>query len=111
MANMGVRAAQAPIGAMTKVLNLKTTTSDHSGEADWMCKPMRGASAYIVQVCLADPTVEANWHYADTVTKSSGTLTGLATGKIWLRVAARGRMRTTARGVIRRKKSCAERRV
>jgi hypothetical protein len=34
--------------------------------------------------------VEANWHYADTVVKSSGTLDGLAKGIVWLRVCAKG---------------------
>jgi len=90
LAGMGVRAAQAPVGPMPKVLNLKTTTSDHAGALDWMCKPVKGASAYIVQICTADPLVEANWHYADTVVKSSGTLNGLTSGKVFLRVCARG---------------------
>ena len=89
-AGMGVRAAQTPVGAMPKVQNLKTTTSDHAGAVDWMCKPVKGASAYIVQICTGDPLVEANWHYADTATKSSGTLNGLASGKVFVRVCARG---------------------
>ena len=90
LAGMGVRAERAPVGAMPKVQNLKTTTSDHAGAVDWMCKPVKGASAYIVQTCTADPLVEANWHYADTVVKSSGTLNGLTSGKVFLRVCARG---------------------
>jgi hypothetical protein len=44
----------------------------------------------IVQTCTGDPGVEANWHYADTAVKSSGTLSGLASGKVWVRVCARG---------------------
>jgi hypothetical protein len=90
LAGMGVRAERAPVGAMSKVLDLKTTTSDHAGAADWMCKPVKGASAYIVQTCTGDPLVEANWHYADTAVKSSGTLEGLASGKVFVRVCARG---------------------
>jgi len=90
LAGMGVRAERAPVGAMPKVLDLKTTTSDHAGALDWMCKPVKGASAYIVQICTGDPLVEANWHYADTATKSSGTLNGLASGKVFVRVCARG---------------------
>ena len=90
LANMGVRAERAPVGAMPKVEGLKTTTSDHAGAADWMCKPVKGASAYIVQTCTGDPLVEANWHYADTAVKSSGTLEGLASGKVFVRVCARG---------------------
>ncbi len=90
LANMGVRAPSVPVGQMPKVLELKTTISDYAGEVDWMCKPARGASAYVVQTCTGDPAVEANWHYADTAVKSSGTLRGLASGKVYLRVAARG---------------------
>jgi len=90
LAGMGVRAERAPVGPMPKPLDLKTTTSDHAGAADWMCKPVKGASAYILQVCTGDPLVEANWHYADTATKSSGTLSGLASGKVFVRVCARG---------------------
>ncbi len=90
LANMGVRATPTPVGPMPKVMDLKTTTSDYTGAADWMCKPVKGASAYIIQKCTADPGVEANWSYADTQTKSSGTVTGLAGGKVWLRVCARG---------------------
>ena len=55
-----------------------------------MCKPVRGASAHIVQACTGDPSVEANWHYADTAVKSGGTLNGLASGKVWLCLCARG---------------------
>ncbi len=90
LAGMGVRAERAPVGAMTQVLDLKTTTSDHAGAADWMCKPVKGANAYIVQTCTGDPLVEANWHYADTAVKSSGSLSGLASGKVFVRVCARG---------------------
>ena len=67
LAGMGVRAEKTPVGAMPKVQDLKTTTSDHAGALDWMCKPAKGASAYIAQTCTGDPLVEANWHYADTV--------------------------------------------
>ena len=48
------------------------------------------ASAYIVQTCTGDPLVETNWHHADTVGRSSGTLEGLASGKVFVRVCARG---------------------
>ena len=90
LAGMGVRAEKTPVGAMPKVQDLKTTTSDLAGATDWMCKPVKGASAYILQACAGDPSVEANWHYADTATKSSGTLEGLAKGVAWLRVCAKG---------------------
>ena len=44
----------------------------------------------IVQTCTGDPLGEANWHYADKAVKSSGTLEGLASGKVFVRVCARG---------------------
>ena len=90
LAGMAVRAERAPVGAMPKVQGLKTTTSDAVGAADWMRTPVKGASAYIVQTCTSDPGVAANWHYADTAVKSSGTLSGLASGKVWVRLCARG---------------------
>ena len=54
LAGMAVRAERAPVGAMPKVQGLKTTTSDAVGAADWMCTPVKGASAYIVQTCTGD---------------------------------------------------------
>jgi hypothetical protein len=72
------------------VTDLKTTPNEHVGALDWMCKPVKGVSAYILQTATADPGVEANWHYADTAVKSSGTLEGLASGKVWVRLCARG---------------------
>ena len=90
LAGMGVRAAHGKIGSMPKVESLKTTPNDHAGAVDWMCKPVKGASAYIVQVCTGDPLVEANWHYADTVVKSSGTINGLTSGKVFVRMCAKG---------------------
>ena len=75
---------------LPKVQDLKTTTSDEVGAADWMCKPVNGASAYIAQTCTSDPGVDGNWHYADMAVKSSGTLSDLASGKVWVCVCARG---------------------
>ncbi len=75
---------------MPKVQDLKTTPRDRVDAADWMCKPAKGASAYIVQSCAGDPSVEANWHYVETATKSSGTVNGLPSGQVWLRVCAKG---------------------
>jgi hypothetical protein len=34
--------------------------SDHPGDTDWMCKPAKGASACIVQVCTGDPSVQGD---------------------------------------------------
>jgi hypothetical protein len=90
LAGMGVRKTATPVGPMPKVLNLKTSTSDYPGKADWMCDPVPGVRSYIIQKCTGDPAVEANWSHADVATKSSGTISGLPAGKAWLRVLAKG---------------------
>jgi hypothetical protein len=87
---MGVRKPKASVGPMPKVQNLKLTTSDFAGAVDWMCSPVAGIKTYIVQKCTGDPAVEDNWSYADSSSKSSGTLHGLPAGKIWIRVIAKG---------------------
>jgi hypothetical protein len=90
LANMGVRRAAAPIGPMPKVQGVKTSPSDYAGQVDVMWTPVTGASAFVLQTCTSDPMVEANWHYADMATKSSATLKGLTTGKVCVRVCAKG---------------------
>jgi hypothetical protein len=90
LAGMGVRKDATPVGSMPKVQNVKTTTSDFAGKLDWMCSPVAGVKAYIIQKCTGDPAVEANWSHADISSKSSGTLSGLTAGKIWIRVIAKG---------------------
>jgi hypothetical protein len=90
LSGMGVRQAAAAVGPMPKVLNLKTTTSDFTGSLDWMCQPVAGVKAYVLQKCVGDPAVEANWSHADVAGKSNGTLRGLAVGNVWIRVAAKG---------------------
>jgi len=90
LANMGVRNAKTPVGPMPKVQAVKTSPSDYPGQVDVMWPPVTGATAFTLQVCTTDPSVEANWHYAGMATKSSTTLTGLTTGKVWIRVCAKG---------------------
>ena len=90
LAGMGVRQAATPAGPMPKVQNLKLTTSDFAGKVDWMCSPVPGIVAYILQKCTGDPNVEGNWSHADISTKSSGTISGLTAGTIWIRVLAKG---------------------
>ena len=85
-----LRKAGAPGGPMPKVEKLKLTISDHPGATDWMCGPVNGVSVYILQINRVNPDTEAEWKYADSSTKSSGTLKGNAPGKIWVRVAAKG---------------------
>jgi hypothetical protein len=90
LANMGVRRASTPVGAMTKVLGVKTSPSDYPGQVDVMWTPVTGAAAFALQTCTSDPSVEANWHYGDLATKSSTTLKGLSAGRVWIRVCAKG---------------------
>ena len=84
------RPTTAPVGPMPKVQGLKLSISDYPGDTDWMCTPEKGASVYLVQINRVNPDTESAWEYADTSTKSSGTVTGNAPGKIWMRVAAKG---------------------
>jgi hypothetical protein len=89
-AGMAVRSTNAHIGPMPKVQGLKLSISDRPGDTDWMCGPVNGVSVYLLQTNRVNPDTEAEWKYADSSTKSSGTLKGNAPGKIWVRVAAKG---------------------
>ena len=89
-AGMGVRSPSTPLGPMPKVEKLKLTISDHPGATDWMCGPVKGVGVYILQINRVNPDTESEWKYADSSTKSSGTLKGNAPGNIWVRVAAKG---------------------
>ena len=77
-AGMTPRRAAAPVGPMPKVQGLKLSISDHPGDTDWMCGPVNGVSVYILQINRVNPDTEAEWKYADSSPRSSGTLTGLA---------------------------------
>jgi hypothetical protein len=90
--NLGftLRKAPEPVGPMPKVQGLKLSISDYPGDTDWMCAPVKGVSVYIVQINRVNPDTESEWKYADSSTKSSGTLTGNTPGKIWVRVGAKG---------------------
>src|ERR1039458_7823 len=89
-AGMTPRRAAAPVGPMPKVQGVKLSISDRPGDTDWMCGPVNGVSVYLLQSNRVNPDTEAEWKYADSSTRSSGTLTGNAAGKIWVRVAAKG---------------------
>ena len=84
-AGMTPRRAAAPVGPMPKVQGLKLSISDHPGDTDWMCGPVNGVSVYILQLNRVNPDTEAEWKYADSSTRSSGTLKGNTPGKIWVR--------------------------
>ena len=68
----------------------KRKISDHPGDTEWMCGPVNGVSVYILQINRVNPDTEAEWKYADSSTRSSGTLKSNTPGKIWVRVAAKG---------------------
>lgn len=89
-ADLGVRAQDTRVGPMPKVQGLKLVPSDYPQAVDWMCMPVPNAKAYLLHICTNDPSAEANWRYADTVAKPSGTLLAVAAGTLWVRVAAKG---------------------
>jgi hypothetical protein len=40
-----------------------------------------------IEICTADPNVEANWHDADTFSGGKATITGLTPGPtVWVRI-------------------------
>jgi len=90
LAGMGVRSGRSPIGAMPRVQKLRTSPSDVVGTVRVMWARVRGAKAYLIEVCTGDPSVEANWRHADIATKTSKLVRNLPSGKIWIRVCARG---------------------
>jgi len=90
LAGMGVRSGPSPIGAMSRVEKLRTSPSSFEGAVKVMWARVRGAKAYLIEVCTGNPSVEANWRHADIATKTSKVVRGLASGKVWIRVCAKG---------------------
>jgi hypothetical protein len=89
-AGFDVVAARTPVGPLGRVMNLVLSEGDHSGTLDWMCKPLRGASAYELWIS-PDPMSDTSWKFADTATKSSGTLKNLTSGDmVWVQVRGKG---------------------
>ena len=88
-AGMSVRAdSSAPVGPMTQVLDLVLSQGDFEGTLDMVCKPVRGAKSYEIQVSPDPPT---SWTAKMTASKSSATIPGLTSGaKMWVRVRAVG---------------------
>ena len=90
-AGMSVRAdSSAPVGPMTQVLDLVLSQGDFDGTLDMVCKPVRGAKSYEIQIS-ADPPTSTSWTAKMTASKSSATIPGLTSGaKLWGRVRAVG---------------------
>lgn len=86
---MSVKDPPAPV-TLTQVLDLVTTEGDNEGTLDVAWKPVRGATAYEIQTS-PDPITSGSWAFRKTASKSSDTLTGLASAtKAWVRVRAIG---------------------
>ena len=87
-AGLSIRAAKAPQSVPNQVMNLALTAGDNAGTLDGQWDFLPNAKSYEAQMS-ADPFTTTSWVTADTVTKSSSTLTGFTSGaKIWARVRA-----------------------
>ena len=87
-AGLSVRATKAPQSVPNQVANLSLTTGDNEVSLDAHWDSQGNASSFEVQKS-ADPFTATSWTTADTVTKSSTTLTGLTSGnRMWVRVRA-----------------------
>lgn len=85
-AGLDVRAAKVPQTVPTQVQNLSLTVGDNAGSLDAHWDFLTNGKSYEAQTS-ADPFTTTSFVTADTVTKSSTTLTGLTSGaKIWVRV-------------------------
>jgi hypothetical protein len=88
--NMGVKADATPGGLLAQVQNLSLSEGDNPGSLDAHWDPVAGRTNYEVEICLADPAVEANWRLFTSCRKSSATLPGLVSGtRVWVRVRAK----------------------
>ncbi len=68
--------------------NLRLRNNDQVGEMSIIFKPIPGACSYFVQTTTT-PEIETSWEVVSYFSKASGTVKGLASGKVaWLRVAA-----------------------
>ena len=89
-AGLEVRAPGTPTTSLPAPQNLSVTAGDNEGELDAACDPVAKSTSYEWQTS-DDPPTNTSWTYAKTTTKSSTTLTGLASGtKKWVRNRALG---------------------
>lgn len=90
-AGMDVRAEAEKSGIPATPGPVAATTGDDAGEIDLTWSRVKGAKSYIIQHATSPETVDADWKFATTSTKSSATVTGLPSGtRLWFRVAATG---------------------
>jgi len=71
------------------------TRGDREQSADWMCDPLPDAQVFIVEG-TPDPTKADSWKTLGTFTESKGSLFGLPSGTLSLRVTAVGTRRRTS---------------
>ena len=77
---------------VARITGLTLTQGDHDGTVDAGWHRDKKSHGYVLQVCTADPSVEANWKVFAHPAVSSSTLTGLTSGqKIWVRVCGSDR--------------------
>jgi hypothetical protein len=89
-AGMQVADAPGPVVPPGQVLNLVVTAGDNDGSLDFAFDPTFGAHSFEVEISV-DPVSPTSWQKKMTVTKSSGTITGLTSGaRMWVRVRAIG---------------------
>jgi len=79
-----------PIGPLPAATDMSATSAGIGSEKlNW--NAVRGARAYIVELCTTDPAIEASWTLYAYTTQSRYTATGLTTGQLmWFRVKAIG---------------------
>jgi len=87
---MQVAGAAGPVVPPGQVLNLVVTAGDNDGTLDFGVDAEPVAKSYEVEISV-DPVSPTSWQKKMTVTKSSGTITGLTSGaRMWVRVRAIG---------------------
>ena len=83
-----MRAAKTPQTVPNQVQNLSLTAGDNTASLDVHWDPLANGKTYEVQTS-PDPFTTTSFVTADTVTKSSTTLTNLTSGsRVWVRVRA-----------------------
>ena len=88
-AGMGVKAPNAPIGALGQVQNLSISAGDSVGRLNLQWDPVRGVTNYEIQ-SSTDPNVASGWKLVDTSGSSRLSMDGLTSGqKLWFRVRAK----------------------
>jgi hypothetical protein len=71
--------------------DVRLRQGDTSGSLVARYRPARARSMNEVEICTADPNVEANWHEAGTFSGGKAVITGLTPGStVWVRIRTVG---------------------